>query len=287
MDFDNSWDAVLKPGKATVYFDIHESVRFDVAASPYNSGNAWWLAEMSRLVYRQGADELGAAATGPTRQEVLAAIGLEEVGFLHNEWIQCSLIGTPASAALQFKALVFRGTHDLIDWVTNLDALLVADVRGRVHAGFKKALDTLWPSIVQALDADRRPAFYTGHSLGAALATLAALRRPPQALYTFGSPLVGDKDFAAAFPRPVYRIVNNRDIVTTVPPFEGFVHVGELHYITHGGQILVDPDETTIALDRMKRDHVALLSRSHLTDAPEYLADHAPVNYVAHLERAL
>jgi len=123
------------------------------------------------------------------------------------------------------------------------------------------------------------------------LATLAAARRPPQTLYTYGSPLVGDKVFVASLSRVgAYRVVNNRDVVPTLPPPLGYHHAGELHYITHDGSIVVNPDDVTVALDRLRRDGSAKLLRNlngAFTDAPEFLADHAPVNYVAHLERAV
>jgi hypothetical protein len=108
-------------------------------------------------------------------------------------------------------------------------------------------------------------------------------------LYTFGSPRVGDNDFGAGLSGVKnFRVVNNRDIVTTAPPPLPFHHVGELHYITHEGGMLVNPDDDTVARDRLKRDRFSFSSIDweHLfTTAPEPFADHAPVNYVAHLER--
>ena len=58
MDFDNSWEAVLHPGKATVFFDVLGDTKFDPDAASYSKINAWWLAELCRLIYRQGADEI-------------------------------------------------------------------------------------------------------------------------------------------------------------------------------------------------------------------------------------
>ena len=73
---------------------------------------------------------------------------------------------------------------------------------------------------------------------GAALSTLAAARAMiegrlprPAALYTFGSPRVGDATFTTTL-RAVYhcRVVNDNDIVATVPPPLFFRHDGELHH---------------------------------------------------------
>jgi triacylglycerol lipase len=292
MEFDNSWDAVLKPGKATVYFDVLSKTKFEADATSYSKTNAWWLAELCRLVYRQGVDE-DEQAKGPTRKEVLAGVKLDEVEFFNQKDSQAALVKTTDSSDVRFAALVLRGTDALMDWVMNFRAAPATWTgRGRVHKGFSEALDKIWGNVVGSLERNVPadcPLFITGHSLGAALATLAASLRPPRALYTYGSPRVGDDDFAATLSSvPAYRMVNNRDVVTTVPPPLPFHHLGELHYITHDGGMLVNPDDDTVARDRLARDRVSFFSRDWhklFSDAPEPLADHAPVNYVAHLER--
>ncbi|HEV7507486.1 MAG TPA: lipase family protein [Thermoanaerobaculia bacterium] len=289
MDFDNSWDALVKPGLATNFFDLANRPRFEPEGSAYSAGNAWWLAEISRLIYRQGTDEVS-SASGPTRVEILKRVGLGEVRFVKDGKAQCAIIEPPESSETRFRILVFRGSHNLRDWFTNLQALPTAWPKGgKVHEGFRIALDAVWDGLERILEADDRPTFYTGHSLGAALATLAASRRAPRAAYTFGSPFVGDQDFQSTLSgTKVYRVINNRDVVTTVPPWGDFVHVGEKRYIMHDGQIAVDPTDHVIALDRAKRDGSLFSLDWHTyVSPPEYMADHAPVNYVAHLERAL
>jgi len=82
---------------------------------------------------------------------------------------------------------------------------------------------------------------FTGHSLGGALATLAAFdlshrsaawrsNKPAKiAMYNFGSPRVGNKAFATEFNRAVphaWRLVNRNDAVVTVPRLVGYCHVG-------------------------------------------------------------
>jgi len=291
MNFDNSWNALLKPGEATVYFDVHAQTRFEVDATSYSGINAWWLAELSRLIYRQGTDEISSAKP-PTRKEILAGVSLREIEFFNEKkGTQAALI--KPSADDRFAVLVFRGTNALRDWMTNLAAKPESWIgRGLVHEGFKDALERVWEKIVASLDKNvpaNCPLFVTGHSLGAALATLVASLRQPRALYTFGSPRVGDEDFAATLSGvSVFRVVDNRDIVTTVPPPAPFHHVGELHYITHDGSMLINPADDAVALDRLKRDRLFSRELHKLfTDAPEPLADHAPVNYVAHLERQI
>jgi hypothetical protein len=292
MNFDNSWNAVLKPGEATVFFDVLSNTKFEADATSYSKINAWWLAELCRLVYRQGTDEVSSAKP-PTRQQVLDTVKLDEIEFFNKEDTQAALVKTKSSADVQFAALVLRGTNNLMDWLTDITAIPTGWAgHGNVHKGFAKALTLIWDKVTTSLNDNVPsdcPLFITGHSLGAALATLAASLRPPRALYTFGSPRVGDKDFGKTLSGVKnFRVVNNRDAVTTAPPPLPFHHVGELHYITHEGGMLTNPDDDTVARDRLKRDRISILSgdlRRFFTDAPEPFADHAPVNYVAHLER--
>jgi triacylglycerol lipase len=81
----------------------------------------------------------------------------------------------------------------------------------------------------------------TGHSLGAALATLAVAKlrmeddRPVNGLYTYGSPRVGDRIFARNFNQEfvaAFRLVNNTDIVTRAPArIMLYSHVGHFLYL--------------------------------------------------------
>lgn len=83
--------------------------------------------------------------------------------------------------------LVFRGTEQHIkDTITNLTLDTLPSNTGKVeiHQGFKNALDAVWREIEAALTPLTCPIFYTGHSLGTALATLAAARQPPSASST-------------------------------------------------------------------------------------------------------
>jgi hypothetical protein len=170
---------------------------------------------------------------------------------------------------------------------------------GYVHEGFKCALDAVWGELRDELlehGRQRRSIWMTGHSLGAALATLAADRLGGvQALYTFGSPRVGDRAFADDFHVPTYRFVHHRDIVTRVPPFgpyqgkDGrgdYVHVGTLEYIDAEGR-LWDREPGTESLGGLARDVAHSLFSQHGRARPGHLLDiarepfddHAPLYY--------
>jgi len=88
----------------------------------------------------------------------------------------------------------------------------------------------------------------TGHSLGAALATMYALENAKSdqvhnpLVCTFASPRVGDPTFAAAFNAlrlTSWRFANAPDLVPQLPPpFFGFQHVDALCGLNSAGQVL-------------------------------------------------
>ena len=100
---------------------------------------------------------------------------------------------------------------------------------GRVHSGFKEQYDhvaTRVEDLPAHYDISGKPLFIAGHSLGGAVATIAARRLNPEhriaACYTYGSPQVGTEDWVAQIKTPIYRIVNSADPVPMVP-FSGTV----------------------------------------------------------------
>lgn len=172
----------------------------------------------------------------------------------------------------EFVVLAFRGTeaNSIKDIKADARANSVeAPTEGRIHAGFSDALTAVQYDIEQELDSGRygqRPLFITGHSLGGAVATIAAKRlsdsREIAACYTFGSPRVGDEDWITWLKTPLYRVVNAADCVTMLPPgamtisvlawlaglipargdlvrawllrtFGGYIHGGNMRYLTH------------------------------------------------------
>jgi hypothetical protein len=143
----------------------------------------------------------------------------------------------------EFAVLAFRGTQPdkWEDVRTDLRVLKLRTVDGRVHIGFKSAFDDVKDAITEELrkHLGEMPLYITGHSLGAALATVATQEIEEEfndqvaACYTFGSPRVGDGKYEKAIKVPFYRIVNTIDIVTLIPFLLGtFVHVGDTRYLS-------------------------------------------------------
>ena len=223
---------LLAPGAATDFFTRQSFPEFDTTQAGFSAAHALWLAELSRLVYRHDEEENN-PPPAPTRREFLRRAGLRQTKFFAgNSDTQAMLVvrGDPAA----FAVLAFRGTENLRDWLTNI-SIGPKDLEGggQVHDGFMQGLNSVWPRIDEELRGLRCPVYFTGHSLGGALATIAAARRPPRALYTFGSPRVGNAEFVARLSCPVFRLVHGTDLVTEVPTEEPlrYRHAGDRIHI--------------------------------------------------------
>ena len=155
-----------------------------------------------------------------------------------------------ALTSKQHNILVFRGTQTQAEWLQNLNAKQVkydapdGKDYGAVHEGFLGSTRKLNPdpvAIAKQLD-PTIPCYITGHSLGAAVATLLAMkivRQVPQLkdqiqLYTFAGPRVGSPKFVQAHSQLIpnsYRIVNLADSVPLFPPVSldnsSYTHVGQ------------------------------------------------------------
>ena len=200
-------------------------------------------------------------------------------------------VGTFAfMACTEHVALVaFRGT-ELLD-LDDIRKILDLHPKpwmpgGRVHSGFADALAPVWDAIETALAEHDLPVVFTGHSLGGALATLAASGgwpRPAHALVTFGSPRVGDAEFGETLrDLPVRRHVNCCDLVTRLPwAGDDYRHVGTLHYIDRARRIMIDPPDDDARRDRLAgRRWYARHVRRPSTFLTRGSADHIPANYV-------
>jgi triacylglycerol lipase len=136
--------------------------------------------------------------------------------------------------------LSFRGTEvtEPSDILADLKAgKNIEAIGGKIHVGFKGEINKLWPAIEKAV-IDIDSLYVTGHSLGAAMATIASGRMQSKvlALITFGSPRVGNKEFVSSLTVTHYRVQNNCDDVTKVPfRLMGFTHHGTHMYLNYYG----------------------------------------------------
>ena len=91
MDFDYGWGALLVPGDIQPdVFDIPDDCdiqgvhRFQPHRAAYHAVNAWWLGELSRLIYKQEDDETEDPAHVNRRKNALKAVHLQEVMFFNS-----------------------------------------------------------------------------------------------------------------------------------------------------------------------------------------------------------
>jgi pimeloyl-ACP methyl ester carboxylesterase len=143
----------------------------------------------------------------------------------------------------------------------------------------------LRPQILEWIErADTHKLILTGHSLGAAMATLAATIWRPEWLVTIGSPRVGDAAFTATvLAQHRVRFVDCCDAVTEVPPeVVGYRHIETFTYLTRSARIVENPDPSFVMSDRLRAraDYTRRYSRQFLRNVlVRDLADHAPANY--------
>ncbi len=200
---------------------------FEESAADHTLPNAMTLADFSHLAY------FGPACV----KKQLSLWGYETF-----HWVEDEQTDTQVFVAGNDNQLIvcFRGTSSGKDALVDA-RFLKTDAfggRGRVHRGFQGALDSVW-SQLEAVVVPLLPSkklFICGHSLGAALAQLAAHRfalgaHPVAGVYVYGSPRVGNRDFMNAYnellEEKTFLHINNKDIVAQIPPrVLGFNHLG-------------------------------------------------------------
>jgi hypothetical protein len=148
--------------------------------------------------------------------------------------------------------VVFRGTQNLDDWSADAEVALVSlrtehcTLPVKVHSGFLRRYCEMEAQIFQYVELHTPSTIvFTGHSLGSAVAAIAALcfaYEHPGCLYVgLGTPAVGDYGFAKAFEQYMHRwirVKNSRDPVDSIIPSMGYykhinkvLHVGSIDYL--------------------------------------------------------
>ena len=127
--------------------------------------------------------------------------------------------------------IAFRGTDSDPDWIVDAEVsqspFPYTSETCLVHTGFLSTYESCRSTILRSLasTSKKKPIYVTGHSLGAALATLCAYDLAKHGmmthLCTFASPRVGDPLFVKEFHTLIkqsQRYVNAFDIVPLLPP---------------------------------------------------------------------
>lgn len=236
---------------------------FNSTATVYNKENAYFLALVSQLVYRTFEKD---EAEKLVVQQQAKTWGYDDVYFFHNDIkvggnkVDDKRKDSEAIVLINSDSIVvaFRGSEtDPEDWKNNAKFRQDDYLGGKVHRGFVKALNDVWlvdptnpdvgiiGKVREEMKGDKRTLWITGHSLGGAMAILAAAACQSDNLdvsgvYTYGQPRVGDLDFANMFDsrlkEKTFRVVNNNDIVARIPNIK-YEHVGTLKFINSSGNI--------------------------------------------------
>lgn len=262
----------------------------DHDATGYSPGLAYWMAQAAGLAYQQ-PDEIEQTA----REWGFDRVRHHETSFTP----PFPLEDTQAFTAASDRMIVtgFRGTevNKIKDWLCDATTPPWPGPGGRgyIHYGFAEALESIEPQARAAITEFRdndQTIWFTGHSLGGALASLAAMRlhfEEPGLLadgvYTFGQPRVCDRLLASAhdevFLDRTHRFVNNNDIVTQAPPEPTYHHINALHYIDSNGKLR----------DRMPVvggliDHTKGLTADAFAPSSDGVRDHLLKNYLNALQ---
>mgnify|MGYP005848012335 CR=1 FL=1 len=230
-----------------------------VARSAYSDRTAWLMAAMSRLAYEPfeekewNSSDLAkrlAEVNDPSdiagyiedfRKQVLAPgdLGdqvlnkpLKSGGFrlvrIFHEIEGASEVQAFLAARESDKlaVLAFRGTQKNWRHIA-MDVRAWQDQEGG-SIGFREGYGIIKRQVTSALsELEDYKIYLTGHSLGGALATMAArhlskssvpgISQRVAACYSFGAPKIGDRDFQSSIKPPIYRVVHSSDIVPRLP----------------------------------------------------------------------
>ncbi|MEV7433601.1 lipase family protein [Streptomyces griseoviridis] len=265
----------------------------DHHVTAYSLPHAYWMARAAELAYQDEA----------VIDEQARSWGFDEVRHHRTSFTPpFPLTDTQGFTAASDHMIVtaFRGTQpaEIRDWLSDAGTPpWPGPARtGYVHYGFAEALDAIFPPVrdtLAELRTEGQTVWFTGHSLGGALAMLAGARMyleeprlQADGVFTYGQPRTCDRLLAAAYNKGfadrMHRFVNNNDIVPQLPPEPAYTHVDKLRYIDSAGRLRESMTFTGGLLDRGKG-----LTADPFAPASDGVRDHFVTNYVTALEKNL
>ncbi|MFF8592402.1 lipase family protein [Streptomyces sp. NPDC015220] len=268
-------------------------VEIDHRDTAYSLKRAYWLALACDLAYK---DE--ATIDRQARDWGFGEVRHHETRFTPPFPLEDTQAYTMAGDDMIVTA--FRGTEpaQIKDWLSDgtTPPSPGPGGTGHVHYGFAEALDSIFPDVENTLAELRtngQSVWFTGHSLGGALAMLAGarlyLQEPRLAadgVYTYGQPRTCDATLAKAYNKGfkdrMYRFVNNNDVVPHLPPEPVYTHVDALRYIDSRGKV-----HDSVSLLGGLADRAAGLTADALAPASDGVRDHFMRSYLTALEKNL
>ncbi|XYH95027.1 lipase family protein [Sorangium sp. So ce1128] len=237
-----------------------------------------------------------------------------DAGHVHTGFFRATLVLLPVLIKLLRSAL--KG-YSICDAAIREKAVVrdcMREARGHDVMGHLGANEGEGPDVLRHLPAQPAPGdkdvlealYITGHSLGGALAVimaalvevtfdLADIRRKLRGVYTYGQPMVGDKDFAdrfdGVFGKKLFRHVYRQDIVPRLPPITtgSFRHFGQEYAAGDGGweyrskevsQALTFLGSNVFGLFALAQKVFAGIPVLQWLPIPPNWAHHAPINYL-------
>jgi triacylglycerol lipase len=266
---------------------------FNQHADGYSLEHAYWLGRAALLAYEDGA-EIRANTEEWGFDRLTNFCGTHQMPF--------PLEDTQAYLAASDHMIVvaFRGTEpsQIRDWLSDANSPVIPGPArtGLVHLGFSRALASVYPEIrdkVAEVRTNDQTLWFTGHSLGGALAMMAGatmhLEDPKllaNGVYTFGQPRTCDRLFASAhdtaFASRHFRFVNNNDAVARVPPEPAFHHVNAMMYFDANGKLHEKMSFASKMTDSFKG-----FTSDPFAPGSDGIRDHSMDTYVALIEKNL
>lgn len=216
-------------------------------------------------------------------EKASARLGYTETIFYNNDGSQAYSFANERDIVIACRGTEPNEWNDIKADINAGKAL--AETVGRVHRGFKQEVDDLWPLLERMLAFNIKRLWFTGHSLGGAMASICAGRcqlsridANPEQLCTFGSPRVGNKRYINHAKVDFLRWVNNNDIVTRSPPaWLRYRHTGKEMYLDSGGE-LKTLTKAQRSRDAWKGFFMGLKKREI-----DHFADHSIYRYVKYI----